>query len=680
MFFFIIAAVQDTLPYARAESLLAHHQLPAARAIAESLIAEDPRDEQAHLLLGRVWLTWPTTGRFKARREFRAAARLAPQDPRPLYLESTVGFTLGLNDGESIARRALLKLLAVAPDYRDAWDRFERVFQSPGIWRKADAALSKHPNNFAALEHRAELALRLEHPALADSFLGPVLAHAPRDVEALILRAEAAFVGRQDSAGHVWYDSALANAADDTTGAMWEAVWMIATPEEAARYESLPLSGHRAFFDSFWARRDPNLVTSTNERIAEHFRRLNYVRRAFPLRYPFSSFYYSQGRQALSARFVRGYLQQMAKHSCFGDDSVSAGFLPGGRDAWLALHGLGPDPQSVDSAAGAELMRHAGFDARGLVWVRYGKPDARMGGTPDPTRPCDSRVPGSSALDVEGWLYNTDEGPLTIGFLRATGTHLGVSDPSGDFLFMPITRRQVESARRLLHTEHTSIPAPLSARLWAAFFKDRDSDSSDVYITAIPDTAAAILWDHNDSPVARAEGPGLLALRALPDSYWMGVDVDSAGVLGRMRRSLTIPAFGVGGLRLSSLVLGTDTTLSGRMPVLRTVPADLTYMVGQPVLAYAEVYGLTADSAGRNRYRVRYTFSQERGVVSRLLQGRDQISLEFTREAPARRLALEQVAIDTRPLTPGAYRVTLVVTDLVSGGSPESVVIKIRLR
>ena len=202
----------------------------------------------------------------------------------------------------------------------------------------------------------------------------------------------------------------------------------------------------------------------------------------------------------------------MARNGCIEGDSL-VGFLPGGsRDAWLALHGFAPDPTSVDSTGGAALMRRAGFDARGLVWVRYGPPDTRQYNVADPSRPCENPLAGSgrpgSGLDVEGWLFNTPEGPLTIGFLRGTGAHAGVDQPSGDFLFMPITRHQVQSARYLLRTSRTSIPAPLEARLWAAFFKAPYSDSSDVYLKTVPDTGAAVLWNTDGAPQSRASGPG----------------------------------------------------------------------------------------------------------------------------------------------------------------------------
>ena len=65
---------------------------------------------------GRTWLAHPVVGRYQALEAFRAAARLAPDDPAPLYGQVEVGFHLGSDEGEGIARQALLRIFAIDPD------------------------------------------------------------------------------------------------------------------------------------------------------------------------------------------------------------------------------------------------------------------------------------------------------------------------------------------------------------------------------------------------------------------------------------------------------------------------------------------------------------------------------------------------------------------------------------
>src|SRR2546425_9623675 len=108
----------------RAESLLAAHDLPAARRAAEQLVRERPRDAAAHLLLGRVWLAWPTVGRYDALTQFRTAARLAPGDAEPLYRQAEAGLPLWGDDGEGVAPEAVPRPFALPRGYRDAWAPF----------------------------------------------------------------------------------------------------------------------------------------------------------------------------------------------------------------------------------------------------------------------------------------------------------------------------------------------------------------------------------------------------------------------------------------------------------------------------------------------------------------------------------------------------------------------------
>src|SRR5712691_6186046 len=152
----VLALLQQDTSFARAESLLARHDLGAARRIAEQLVRTHPNDPTAHLLLGRIWFAWPVVGRYQALEEFRTAARLAPADPEPRYWQVRVGQYLGSDEGERMMREALVKLLALQPGCRGCWETFGELYHSPDIWRQADAALACHPDDPVALAHRAE--------------------------------------------------------------------------------------------------------------------------------------------------------------------------------------------------------------------------------------------------------------------------------------------------------------------------------------------------------------------------------------------------------------------------------------------------------------------------------------------------------------------------------------------
>jgi hypothetical protein len=656
----LVAALLQTPGLVAVESLLAAHHLPAARAAAEDLTRRHPDDPRAHALLGRVWLAWPTVGRYEALAEFRAAARLDPEDLEALYGQIEVGDVLGSDEGERTMREAILRIFALTPDYRDCWARFAQIYHDVDIWRRADQALAHHPGDALALARRAEIALALEDPSRADSLASLAQAQRPTDVSLALVRAQAAFLIHHDDVGQAWYDSALAHADQDTAGVLWDQVWAIASPAEMARHDTTDPAEEGAFLRWFWDKRDPNLVTPGNERIAEHYRRLAEVRRLFRLLHPFARYQRSPTYRALVATYE--------------SDSSAAPVLrgAGGFDALAPADFLFRDLGSVNDTVGRlTVYARTNLSARGLVWLRHGRPDVWES----------DRAGGGLVLAVHEWTYYTAQGPLSISFEGTPGPFGG----HGDYIVAPPrNRHQARQVRALLTTDDTSLPAPLTARAWSAFFRSSGAGATVVYFRAAPGTAAAVLWDEAGTAVARARGPGLLRLAAPAGSYQLGLDVDSAGVLGRARESLRVPDLSRPGLALSSLVLvaaPADAALD-RESVLAGMPADLVYPAGRPLSAYTEVYGLTADSGGRGgrRYSVRYTFAPIRSLTGRLLRGGGPVAFEFTREVPDAGSAIERIAIEPGRLPRGRYRVTLAVTDLAANVKSQTTAIEITIR
>jgi len=634
-------------------------------ALGGSGVVQDTSTARAESLLavGRIQFARPVVGRYPALEAFRAAARLAPTNPEPLYWQMKVGFFLGSDEGDVLAREAILKILELDPDYEDVWDRFEMVYHNPSIWRRADRALARHPDDLVAMERRAELAISLEEPLRADSLVAAVLQRrgAP-NVAGFLARAEANFNAARDSAGYAWYDSALVHADNDPTGAMWDAIWMIATPEEIRAQDATPPGGRRQFFERFWAKRDANVVTRGNERLAEHFRRIAYARRYFRLLHPLNLYHRSARYRAVIAQTQRDYLRQLA---------AEPGEAYPGSEADRTLAGARALPD-VAAGAGTNNAR-AGLDARGLIYIRLGEPEVRLRGYLDPL----NQVRPDRALDIEGWLYHTPEGTLTIGFRRGSGSaHAGMA--AGDFIFLPTNRRQAWSTKVALRTDHTALPAPLEARAWSAFFKSPELGLTDAYYKAMGDSAGVILWDANDTPV-RASGSGLLQLIVPPGGYRLSFDVVSGGVLGRARRETSIPRFSQVDLGLSSLALAPASSLLDRDAALRRMPADLVYPAGTPLAAYVEVYGLAADQSGRSLYHVRYEFAPVRSMPARLIRGTRPVVFEFDRSAFARP-AVEQLVIEPGQLPAGRYRVTVVVTDLQRNVKSQSAAIDVTIR
>ncbi len=659
-----LLAVQAPSPdslSARAESLLARGDVQGAYKIAKKLVERRPTDPQAHFLLGRVHYDRPVIGRWAALEEFKKAARLAPHDPAPLYWQMTVGFYLRSDDGDRIARDALLQLFTITPDYLDTWARFHDVYQSPAIWRQAERALARHGDDPTALEHRAELLIDLADGKRADSLLAIASAHRSPTARTYLLRAEASFLAGEPKAGFAWHDSAVAHADEDASEALWDEAWTIATPSEAGHYETTQPGELRAFFERFWNGRDPNLLTRENERVREHYQRRADARRLYRLLQPQRMRYHSKFARSLFDYDQRRALESLAVVLPGATGPSSDPFAAQARAAMLAW------PSTTLSDTGLVLAFHTGLTAEGLVYLRHGKPDMQAGCVTDLVRPYVLGPACNSFLTQESWLYWTPSGPLSISF-------------SDNETFFPTSSEQLLNTMIALQTDRTTLPAPLVAHAWSALFRSAELGLTDVYYRTNGDSAAAVLWDTAGQiqPI-RASGPGLLLLSVPPAVYHLGVDVDSAGKLGRWRSEVLIPRFSEVDLGLSSLVLAPSAVLLDREAALHGMPVDLEYPAAAPLASYVEIYGLTPDRDGRSRYHVRYAFAPVQSLVGKLFANSRSVVFEFDRETESS-MSHEQLVIDPDRVPAGRYRVTVAVTDLVRNVKSESATLDIVIR
>lgn len=647
------------LQTAQAESSLAAGDVQNALQLATKIVQRNPDDAAAHFLLGRVHYARPIIGRYPALEEFKKAARRDPTNPAPLYWQMKIGFYLRSDEGDVIAREALLALFALTPDYEEAWERFHDVYRNPKTWRRAERALARHGENPVALERRAEMLIALDEGARAESLLAILMSRRPATTATSLLRAEAAFQAGRVEAGYAWHDSALARADADSSGALWDEAWLIASPEEKTEHAATPPGERRRFFERFWQRRDPNLVTPENERIREHYARTAEARRMYRLLHPQRSLYHSARARALA-----GYERRLVDQRLVQDDPYS---IPGGSSDSLAVaHRVaGLRTNGLQNSASEQALR-AGLTAPGLVFLRYGKPDKQASCETDLLRPSASGACNSFLLS-EAWLYWTAGGPLTIRFW-------------GNEYFAPISQKQIESAYTLLETDRTTVPAPLVAHAWSALFQSAELGLTDIYYKAKGDAIAVDLWNlAGGLDPLRARGTDLVALTVPPGRYDVALDVDSAGVLGRVRRQVGVPSFSAVELGLSSLVLAPSAILLDREPALQGMPADLVYRAGVPLASYVEIYGLTADQNGRSHYRLRYSFTPMRSLVARLFSAARPVVFEFDRETDST-TSFERLIIEPDRLPAGRYRVTLAVTDLSRNVKSESVALEIEIR
>ena len=715
-----VARAQDSLPepLRQARALIAAGKIDDAIHAAEAYTVQNRRDERGFLALGDAWFRQMPVGRFRAAQAYREAERLAARDPLPPYQYAQVGFWLGGDDGERMAAEGLERVLALNPLYGEAWNNWLTVFRNTGSRRHMAALLTPYRDNPLIRSRLALLAIEDERYDDANQLLDSALVAEPTNTAWLALRAQSAFEAGDTVGGWALYRRALAHADRDSTDALWRQAIGIAWPYEVKLWEAGVAPSRRgAWLESFWARRNPDLFAGVNRRVAEHFARLRYARKHYPLLHPMVSYQRSQIARAANLEPSTGereYYQRCemyevmppahlhpappeAVKACGVDAECLAAAsgvpLPGvssasdrariSLDPWsrasdeevarsnpmqspfrgMRFLALNLDLRSMDSVAARIGYNLAtGLDDRGVLYLRFGPPDQLyVGGKNDADPQC-------SVPDVERWKSSAYG---EVRFARPSAFSRGERTVP-DMVFRAMNERQFAAARTGLARDASSEPAPLQFGIWTAQFADTtDTASMDLVVVSTRGEVAASLDAAASPGVVSIGSAGVTTVRRRPGLYVLAAQARDSGLLGRQSLAITLrrldrkPA-------VSELLLATawDETNVDRAAMLDHVRRTLVFAEGSTIRSYAEVYGLRAD-AGIVRYQVQYellkTDAPERDI--RLEDWPQATRFDFRRE---RRVSGSGVEVETLNIVPaqvppGRYLLRVRVQDLVTG-------------
>jgi GWxTD domain-containing protein len=620
--------------------------------MAERLVRERPSDVGALILLGRVHLAWPAFGRFRAESLFSRAAALDPANPEPLYYLGRTGLALGGDDGEAIARGALVRLLALDPLYRDTWTLFSRLYRGERERRAALAALELHAGTDPVDLWRAQLMLELRLYQPAESLLAALADRRPADPAPWALVARALYEQQRDAEGEWWYQGALYRASADTAEILWLQVRSIASPSERVAQDSIEPAGREAFLRRFWAVRDPELSTRANERIGEHFRRMAEARRLFGLLHPNARYHRSR-----AYRTVAGGLGGPPGADLRPITRGIAGFrAPRVDDAPVAAGVAGNFEAHADEQS---LNLEDGLDDRGRVFARHGAPHERL----------------VWSTDAETWRYRVNGEVLQVTFARRTGG-FGMS---GDQVITPVVSGEASAARALLATDRPEVEASLEFAFWPAAFRHSTEGWSELLLFVDADRATAVLVDQTGRESSRDSAERRpLRLASPAGRGFLLVDAEMDRRRGRFRGIAELPSF-ADSPAVSSLLLASGADLPpSRLALELAAPGRLALPGDSALRLYAELYNLGEDY-GFMRYEAAYRFERVSGGFLGL--GRRRITtIRFERERVAGDALIESLVVDPARLPAGRYRVSLEILDLVRGAraTGPSVVVELR--
>lgn len=171
-----------------------------------------------------------------------------------------------------------------------------------------------------------------------------------------------------------------------------------------------------------------------------------------------------------------------------------------------------------------------------------------------------------------------------------------------------------------------------------------------------------------------------LALRVPPGTYHLGVEVRdrSRNLMGAYTREVAVEAYADDALGLSDIELAGSVVEDATLKIKggrKVIPMpSKTYLPGQPVTIYYEVYGLTFDELGQTRYQMDYKISPRKGkplsvtilrAVGRLLgiEQKKVVTISYE-QVGATDTEYNYLEIDISGSEAGRYELEVTVTDL----------------
>jgi len=634
-----------------AESALAHGDMDRAVDLARHYTSHHETDWHGWFVQGEATLRRGGTDnayRVAAIIAFRHAAQLAPERLEVWDGYGRSGLELGNADGELIIHEAYEKVLAMDPLYPNGWDNWLKAYRSGSDRTRMRRILALHDSVPEVRARIARLYIEDEQYPAANALLDSLISLDPRQPAWLALRAQSALETGDTTVGIELYGRALLHADRDGGGMLWEQAIGIATPGEIRAWEKgIPADQRPGFLRAFWARRNPDLFAGINQRIAEHFARLRYVRKEFQATHPLSSYKNRAGQRTLSARPGVGeqvfYQRCEASEVPHGPRSATAHaqmtevmdslITSNAANSLWDYHNGSPPPgemslggfrvgdldmpygrgiRDIDTTAAAlGYDLRTGLDDRGLTYLRFGAPRLRLIG------PSNDVDPFCQIRDLERWEYD-DIG--TVRFFRPEAVNVGARAGwavTGEEVFRPMNESQFAAMEQAMTRNATSIPAPLSFGVWTAQFAGRNAATTDVVVVTTRGAVAAQLTGAmGEAGPPWEDSSGVVVLHAKPGRYALMADAKMNDTLGRQGLRLDVEALGATpGVSDLLLAPAWADTLTTRSAMLRRLQRDLTFPAGATVRVFAEIYGLRPSVNGRVQYRVSYQIVPSRDAA-----------------------------------------------------------------
>jgi GWxTD domain-containing protein len=643
-------------------------------------------------------------------------------------------------DHISMAIKAFEEALEIDSDYHAARYNLGLAYrQARGEenWRKAAREFRRVVDE-APGTGQAPLLLALTYRDLGDiEAMRAALEAMPEGTESLpasvrhLLLAWASFNGSEPAEGSAAYWRGVdAITADREARLFWHDIRPIVGPRDDAAFDGLDVEGKKAYLREFWQALADQSFIPVDERLAEHYRRLDHVYRHYRIDLPERRHYSTIA--AYVPPWQTGFDDRGVIYLRHGppDDEASYSGPEVERNVSWKYDRTGSDPlvfhfvsdedvndfKLVKQLSDAVLTNSTKMtqstqlsNSTGIVCLQ-GTRDRRCD-------PYDQRIRAGETRDLRA-LY-ASRGHLDPLYDRAAlNLDLQTLDEERSRLAQEIelatltTSFRPPSGESLLYPVRTVTFQNPGGELAVAFYYALPA--AQVQVVPAGDGRSAVDFRQQllVEPISGGEStraeeevrlvartiprePGVLLPRVRwveldPGQYHYGLRLTdlTSGHSGLAQGDVTVDDLR-GGLALSGIVLATGVTPAtgaqdpfARWGRWRVVPLPShTFRRDQTVFVYYEAYGLATDAEGAARYRTTYTLeagNPDRNVVARffsavgerLFGGEEKGSISYTFEhARSEDVSptLEFFSLDVSGSPAGDYVLTIEIEDLVAG-------------
>lgn len=465
---------------------------------------------------------------------------------------------------------------------------------------------------------------------------------------------------------------------------IFEPMRPLCTKQEKEEFERLPATDKGAFVRRFWRKRDPTPGTAENERLHEHYRRLNFAHANFSI--PVKPYYDDRGKVFLrygmpERRFVSPLYQGDVKNNESWSyenlqenlvfDFVEEGGIFREVDDLSLAAGVGmsfdernvlaaslyaerADMSQLYSRLGLLAFANANELSSRIAEISATKRDAQRSASPEKYMHDYRARSLEFALD---WAAFRGDGGQT----RAE-VYLGV--PGRQLGFRRLTDQNLGSQLDCALVVEDSSYEEVSNSTW-----------STQYVAA-------------DSGEFRSAYPLLQrAVELLPGSYHLTLQLANpeGNGLGIYRMPFRVRSFAGEALMVSDVQLAFQVLpATGQRDFVkhnlwvRPYPVDRLQR-SRPISLYYEIYNLSTDAENRNRYRVEYearVLRQKRGFfksLGALFAGGEKrgVSSSYQQQGFGQ-VAYEYIALDLGNLPNGTIEVSVRVSDERRGGTVQT--------